>query len=82
MLQYLLVLTYIALIFSVSATISSLVLTKNFGNVPLLVARSQEKIQGAGTPEFGIPSFQARSNDDIAPRRWRWAECHCVFAAL
>jgi hypothetical protein len=78
-LQYLLVLTYIALIFSVSATISSLVLTRNFGNVPFLAERLQEKIGGMPMPTFESSLPRTRSSDDIAPRRWRLLECHCTY---
>ena len=74
-LEYLLLLTYVALIFSVSATISSLVLTENFGNVPMLVERFREKV--ITTPSFETASLQARLHDDITPRRWRWIEWHC-----
>jgi hypothetical protein len=85
MLPYLLILTYIALIFGVSATISSLVLTRNFGNVPRLVGRLQERINDNDIVMrwLEIPPYQTRTrtNDahDIAPRRWRWIEWHCVY---
>jgi hypothetical protein len=58
-LQYLLVLPYITLTLTgVSTTISSLVLTRNFGNSPMLVGRLQ-KISGAPEPTEGsgtVPS--------------------------
>ncbi|KAI0251692.1 hypothetical protein BJV78DRAFT_418339 [Lactifluus subvellereus] len=83
MLQYLLVLTYIALIFSVSATISSLVLTKNFGNVPMLSARFQKRVKRhLITSRFGTATFQTRFSSDIAPRRWRWIEWHWLFTLV
>ncbi|KAI9450380.1 hypothetical protein BJY52DRAFT_1302917 [Lactarius psammicola] len=78
-LQYLLLLTYVALIFSMSATISSLVLTENFGNVPMLVARFRENIT---TPKFETASLQERLSDNITPRRWRWIEWHWLFTLL
>jgi hypothetical protein len=77
-LQSLLVLTYIALIFSVSTTISSLILTRNFGNIPMLVGRLQEKI---GSVTLST-SESKRSRDDIAPRRWRLLEGHCTYNVL
>jgi len=76
-LQYLLVLTYIALVFSVSNTMSSLVLTRNFGNVPMLAARFREKIKGTG-----MPSFQTKVCHDITPRRWRLIELHWLFTLV
>jgi len=83
MLPYLLILTYIALIFCVSATISSLVLTRNFGNVPMLVGRLQERINDADIAMRGLelPPYQTKTNDahDIVPRRWRWIEWHCAY---
>ncbi|KAI0300019.1 hypothetical protein B0F90DRAFT_1817817 [Multifurca ochricompacta] len=83
MLQYLLVLTYIALIFSVSATISSLVLTENFGNVPMLVSRFREKLKSITNPGFETASFlQSSFGDAIAPRRWRWIEWHWLFTLV
>ena len=77
MLQYLLVLSYIALIFSVSATISSLVLTRN---IPRLAGRLREKIRGTAKCGFDVPPFQTELSDasGIIPRRWRWIEWHCV----
>lgn len=78
-LECLLLLTYVALIFSMSATISSLVLTENFGNIPMLVARFRENIT---TPRFETASFEARLSDDITPRRWRWIEWHWLFTLL
>ena len=81
-LQYLLVLTYIALIFSVSATISSLVLTRNFGNVPMLVGRLQEKTRSMPMSPFESPSLRTRSGDDIIPRRWRVLEGHCMYQRI
>ncbi|KAF8497907.1 hypothetical protein F5888DRAFT_1803360 [Russula emetica] len=81
-LQYLLVLTYIALIFSVSATINSLILTRNFGNVPMLVGRLQEKIRSVALPTFESPPVQKRSGDDIAPWRWRLLEGHWLFTLV
>jgi hypothetical protein len=81
-LQYLLVLTYVALIFSVSATISSLLLTRNFGNVPMLVQRLQQGIWGTPMPAFEISPFRTRSGDDITPQRWRLLECHCTYGKL
>jgi hypothetical protein len=79
-LQYLLVLSYIALIFSVSATISSLVLTRNFGDIPRLAGRLREKIRGRAKRGFENRPFQAELGDtsDITPRRWRWIEWHCA----
>jgi hypothetical protein len=81
-LQYLLVLTYIALIFSVSATISSLILTRNFGNIPMLVGRLQEKIRSVALPGFEYPPNRKRSSDDIAPWQWRLLEGHCTYDEL
>lgn len=78
-LQYLLVITYIALIFSVSTTISSLVLTRNFGNVPMLVGRLQEKIRGMSMLTFEISPLRTRY---IVPLRWWWLEVHCTFGGL
>jgi hypothetical protein len=82
-LQYLLVLTYVALIFGVSATISSLVLTRNFGNVPRLIGRLQERIDATSISMrgFEIPPYQTKPIDvhGIAPRRWRWIEWHCEY---
>jgi hypothetical protein len=79
-LQYLLVLSYIALIFSVSATISSLVLTRNFGDIPRLAGRLREKIRGRAKRGFESRPFQTELSDanDITPRRWRWIEWHCA----
>jgi hypothetical protein len=83
MLQYLLVLTYIALIFGVSATISSLVLTRNFGDVRRLVGRLRGRINDTSIAmrELEIPPHLTRTNDahDIAPRRWKWIEWHCTY---
>lgn len=78
--QYLIVLSYIALIFSVSATISSLVLTRNFGDIPRLTRRLREKIRGTAECRFEIPPFQRELSDDsgITPRRWIWIEWHCA----
>ncbi len=80
--QYLLVLTYVALIFSVSATISSLVLTRNVGNVPGLIGRMREHANDTTMHGFEIPPFRTRSSDGIAQRRWRWIEWHCKYDAL
>ena len=80
--EFLLVLTYVALIFSVSATISSLVLTENFGNVPMLVAHFREKVKYISTPKFETANFRSRINEDITPRRWRWIEWHCTHHIL
>jgi len=79
-LQYLLVLSYIALIFSVSATISSLVLTRNFGDIPRLAGLLREKTRGRAKCGFEDPPFQTELGDarGIVPRRWRWIEWHCV----
>ena len=71
-----------ALIFSVSATISSLVLTENFGNVPVLVARFREKVKSVNTPKFETTYMQARLSDDITPRRWAWIEWHCTHHTM
>jgi hypothetical protein len=80
MLQSLFILTYISLIFSVSSTISSLVLIKNFGNVPMLAARFQEKAQRQLiTPRSDPATSQSRFSRDIAPRRWRLIEWHCMY---
>ncbi|KAI0273929.1 hypothetical protein BGY98DRAFT_107727 [Russula aff. rugulosa BPL654] len=81
-LQYLLVLTYIALIFSVSATINSLILTRNFGNIPKLVGRLQEKIRSVSLPGFEYPPNRKRSSDDIAPWQWRLLEGHWLFTLV
>ena len=81
-LQYLLVLTYVALIFGVSATISSLVLTRNFGNVPRLVERLRERINGTGTDMrqgFEISPTKLNNGQGLAPRRWRLIELHCEY---
>lgn len=78
-LQYLLVLTYTALIFSVSATINSLILTRNFGNIPMLVGRLQEKIRSVALPTSEFPPDRKISRDDIAPWQWRLLEGHCTF---
>ncbi|KAI0263579.1 hypothetical protein BC834DRAFT_971263 [Gloeopeniophorella convolvens] len=75
-LSLMIALTYIALIFSVSATISSLVLTENFGDVPRMVARLRERLRSGAAPSpttFG---------DQIAPRRWRWMEWHWLFTLV
>ncbi|KAF8266946.1 hypothetical protein EI94DRAFT_1802339 [Lactarius quietus] len=80
--EFLLLLTYVALIFSISATISSLVLTENFGNVPMLVARFREKVKHITTSKFETAYLQARLRDDITPRRWRWIEWHWLFTLL
>jgi hypothetical protein len=80
--QYLLVLTYVALIFSVSATISSLVLTRNIGNVPGPIGRMREHANDTTKRGIEISPFRTRSNDIIAPRRWRWIEWHCKYDAL
>jgi len=77
-LQYLLVLTYIALIFSVSTTMNSLILTRTFGNVPMLAGRSQEKISSVALPTFKSPPVRKRSSDDIAPWQCRLLEGHCT----
>jgi hypothetical protein len=79
-LQYLLVLSYIALIFSVSATISSLVLTRNFGDIPALAGRLRDKLRGRAKCGLEIPPFQTELGDarGIVPRRWRWIEWHCM----
>lgn len=81
-LQYLLILTYIALIFSVSSTINSLILTRTFGNVPMLVGRLQEKIRSVALPTFESPPVRKRSSDDIAPWQWRLLEGHCTYNEL
>ena len=81
-LQYLLVLTYIALIFSVCTTINSLILTRHFGNVPMLVGHLQEKIRSTTLPTFESPSVRKRSSDDIVPWRWRLLESHCTYDEL
>jgi len=83
-LQYLLVLSYIALIFSVSATISSLVLTRNFGDIPRLAGRLREKFRGRAKCGFEIPPFQTELDDarGIIPRRWRWIEVHWLFTLV
>jgi hypothetical protein len=81
-LQYLLVLTYIALIFSVSATINSLILTRAFGNVPMLVGRLQEKISSVALPTFESPPVRKRSSDNVVPWRWRLLEGHCTYDEL
>jgi len=76
-LQYLLVLTYIALIFSVTNTINSLILTRHFGNIPMLVARLQKNV---APPTFEFPPDRKRSSDDIGPSwRWRLLEAHCTY---
>ena len=81
-LQCILVLTYIALIFSVSATINSLILTKIFGNVPMLVGHLQEKIRSMAPPAFGFSPVRRRSCNDIAPWQWRLLEVHCTYDEL
>jgi hypothetical protein len=81
-LQYLLVLTYIALIFSISTTISSLILTINFGNIPMLVGRSQEKIGSVSLLGFEYPPNRKRSSDDITPWQWRLLEGYCTYDEL
>jgi len=75
--QYLLVLTYVALIFSVSATISSLVLTRDVGNVRGPIGCMREHVDGITMRGLEIPPFRTRSSDGIAQRRWRWIEWHC-----
>ena len=81
-LQYLLILTYIALIFSVGATINSLILTRAFGNVPMLVGRLQEKISSVALPTIESPPIRKRSSDNIIPWRWRLLEGHCTYDKL
>jgi hypothetical protein len=81
-LQYLLVLTYIALIFSMSTTISSLILTINFGNIPMLVGRSQGKIRSVALPDFEFTPNLKRSSDDITPWQWRLLEGYCTYDEL
>jgi hypothetical protein len=78
-LQYLLVLTYIALIFSVSTTINSLILTRTFVNVSMLVGRSQEKTNSVSLPTFESSLVRKRSSDDIVPWQWRLLEGHCMY---
>ncbi|KAN0129129.1 hypothetical protein V8E53_013000, partial [Lactarius tabidus] len=80
--ELLLLLTYVALIFSVSATISSLVLTENFGNVPVLVARFRAKAKFITSQKFERAYVQTSPSDDITPRRWRWIEWHWLSTLL
>ena len=81
-LQYILVLTYIALIFSVSTTINSLILTRYFGNIPMLVERFQEKTRSVTLPSSEFPSDRNRSREYITPWGWRLLECHCTYDGL
>ncbi|KAH9956005.1 hypothetical protein BC827DRAFT_1271209 [Russula dissimulans] len=76
MLSYLFVLTYVALIFSVSSTISSLVLTRAFGNVTIPVECLRAKIKGMAKPRFRFPLVQTRFGDgDRGPlQRRKWIE--------
>jgi hypothetical protein len=78
-LQCLLILTYVALIFSVSATISSLVLTRNSGAVPRPIDGFRKDANDKVTREFEIDPFQSKLKGDISLRRWTWIEFHCAY---
>jgi hypothetical protein len=78
-LQCLLILTYISLIFSVSATISSFVLTRSSGTNPMPVGSFRNKATDTGTCGFDTPHLQTRSNVGIDPQRWGWIESHCAY---
>lgn len=79
-LRWLLILTYTALIFSISSTVSSLVLTENFGDSLGLAKRLRKRIKRSRLRKL-IPRQQARALVTLArkaaPRRWRWMEYHC-----
>lgn len=81
-LQYLLVLTYIALFFSLGTTISSLILTRTFGDVSRLVGRLQENSSSVALPTFESPPVRKRSCDDVVPWGWRFLEGHCTYDEL
>ena len=74
-LQCLLILTYVALIFSVSATISSLALTRN----PRPIGGLQKNTNGKVTRGFEIGPLPPKPKDDTAPQRWSRIELHCAY---
>jgi len=78
-LQCLLILTYISLIFSVSATISSFVLTRSSGTNPMPVGSFRKKATDTGTRGIDTPHLQTKSNVGIDPQRWGWIEFHWLF---
>lgn len=84
-LRWLLILTYTALIFSISSTVSSLVLTENFGDSLGLAKRLRKRIKKSRLRKLIlVPRQQTRALATLAgkaaPRRWRWMEYHCEWS--
>jgi hypothetical protein len=58
----------------------SLILTKNFGNVPMLAAHFQEEAKRRPiTSTIETAASQSRLSHDMAPQRWRFIEWHCAY---
>ncbi|KAH9019988.1 hypothetical protein EDB85DRAFT_2006555 [Lactarius pseudohatsudake] len=73
--QALLAFSYCALVFSCSATISSLVLTDEFGELPVRASRKSDPIKQ------GLFDSSSASLLEVygARRSWRWVMWHCTL---
>ena len=83
-LRCLLILTYTALLFSISSTISALVLTENFGDSLGIARRLRKKIKKSRVGKKLIsrrPTHLAELAHTSTPRRWRLMEYHCELLA-
>ncbi|KAH9035756.1 hypothetical protein EDB85DRAFT_2143508 [Lactarius pseudohatsudake] len=74
----LLIFTYLGLFFGVSAAVSGLILTDDFGELPVRASRQRDSIESglfdSGTSEL-LQSFGAR-------RSWIWVMWHWLFSLI
>ncbi|KAH9035760.1 hypothetical protein EDB85DRAFT_1862769, partial [Lactarius pseudohatsudake] len=74
----LLIFTYLGLFFSVSAAVSGLILTVDFGELPVRASRQRDSMElglfDSGTSEL-LQSFGAR-------RSWIWVMWHWLFSLI
>ncbi|KAI0067481.1 hypothetical protein BV25DRAFT_1107118 [Artomyces pyxidatus] len=76
--QALLIFTYSALFFSLSATISSLVLTDEFGELPVRASRKSNPVK-QGTFDSSAASLLEVYG---ARKSWRWVMWHWLFTLI
>ena len=69
----LLVFTYLALFFSVSATVSGLILTDEFGELPVRASRKRDPIQQGIFDSGSLDLLQTYG----AKSSWIWVMWHC-----
>ncbi len=76
--QALLAFTYITLFLSVSATMTSLILTDEFGELPLRASRrpDSQRLNKATTFDEASHKLLSRFGGSAA---WRWVMWHCTY---